>query len=100
MQPEQVTPMSVAVTMFAMAVLVAGGLSWALAIAKISLGQPVVASLVALRHFQQSGTRDTSLPQWLFYTLHISVWLAVISTVWSGLEYIVAAARILGKPGR
>jgi membrane protease YdiL (CAAX protease family) len=35
--------MSVAVTMFAMAVLVAGGFGWALAITKISLGQPVVA---------------------------------------------------------
>lgn len=43
MQPEQVTSMSIAVTMFAMAVLVAGGLAWALTIAKISLGQPVVA---------------------------------------------------------
>ena len=28
------------------------------------------------------------------------VWLAVISTVYSGLEYIVAAARILSKQGR
>ena len=60
----------------------------------------VVASLVALRHYQLVGTRESSLPQWLFYTLHGSVWLAVISTVWSGLEYIVAAARILGKAGR
>ena len=37
----------------------------------------------------------------LLYILHgsVSAWLAVISTVYSGLEYIVAAARILGKQG-
>jgi CDP-diacylglycerol--glycerol-3-phosphate 3-phosphatidyltransferase len=57
----------------------------------------VVASLVALRHYQQAGTRETSLPQWLYYTLHTSVWLAVVSTVYSGAEYVVAAARILGR---
>jgi CDP-diacylglycerol--glycerol-3-phosphate 3-phosphatidyltransferase len=57
----------------------------------------VVASLVALRHFQQAGSRGAALPPWLFYTLHASVWLAIISTVYSGLEYIVAAARILGR---
>jgi CDP-diacylglycerol---glycerol-3-phosphate 3-phosphatidyltransferase len=67
----------------------------------------VVASLIALRHYAQGDVADSSrpwlkepLPQWLFWTLHGSVWLAVGSTVWSGLEYIVAAARILGKPGR
>jgi CDP-diacylglycerol--glycerol-3-phosphate 3-phosphatidyltransferase len=67
----------------------------------------VVASLLALRHYLQNDIAETArpwlkepLPQWLFWTLHGSVWLAVGSTVWSGLEYIVAAARILGKPGR
>jgi CDP-diacylglycerol--glycerol-3-phosphate 3-phosphatidyltransferase len=59
----------------------------------------VVASLIALRHFQDAGSRDVSLPEWLYWTLHVSVWLAVISTVYSGLEYVVAAARILGKQG-
>jgi CDP-diacylglycerol--glycerol-3-phosphate 3-phosphatidyltransferase len=56
-----------------------------------------VASLVALRHYEQSGSTAHHLPDWLFWTLHISVWLALISTVWSGLEYIIAAARILGR---
>jgi CDP-diacylglycerol--glycerol-3-phosphate 3-phosphatidyltransferase len=60
----------------------------------------VVASLLALKHFQDAGSRDVSLPGWLFWSLHVSVWLAVISTVYSGLEYVVAAARILGKQGR
>lgn len=59
-----------------------------------------VASLVALRHFQQAGTTEATLPQWLYWTLHASVWLAVISTVYSGLEYVFAAARILGREGR
>ena len=59
----------------------------------------VVASLAALRHFQIAGDATASLPGWLYWSLHISVWLAVISTVYSGLEYIVAAARILSPRG-
>ena len=58
-----------------------------------------VASLLALRHYQQTGSA-VPLPGWLFWTLHISVWLAVISTVYSGLEYVVVASRILGKQDR
>jgi CDP-diacylglycerol---glycerol-3-phosphate 3-phosphatidyltransferase len=59
----------------------------------------VVASLLALRHYQQAGSLARTLPDWLFWTLHVSVWLAVISTVYSGLEYVVAAARILSRQG-
>jgi CDP-diacylglycerol--glycerol-3-phosphate 3-phosphatidyltransferase len=59
----------------------------------------VVASLIALKHFQDAGSRDASLPDWLYWTLHISVFLAWTSTIYSGLEYVVAAARILGKQG-
>lgn len=59
----------------------------------------VVASLVALRHLRQGEAAGTApaLPAWLYWTLHVSVWLAVLSTIQSGLEYIVAAARILGR---
>jgi CDP-diacylglycerol--glycerol-3-phosphate 3-phosphatidyltransferase len=57
----------------------------------------VVASLIALRHYDQAGSRDTALPSWLYYTLHGSVWLAIGLTIYSGVEYIVAAARILGR---
>ena len=67
----------------------------------------VVASLFALQYWHQfllpSGVKPGStdfVPAWLYWTLHVSVWLAVISTVYSGLEYVVAAARILGKQGR
>jgi CDP-diacylglycerol--glycerol-3-phosphate 3-phosphatidyltransferase len=60
----------------------------------------VVASLVALRQLWQGeadATAPAALPGWLYWTLHVSVWLAVLSTIQSGLEYIVAAARILGR---
>jgi CDP-diacylglycerol--glycerol-3-phosphate 3-phosphatidyltransferase len=57
----------------------------------------VVASLTVLRHYQQMGSRTAPLPDWLYWTLHGSVWLAFFFTVYSGLEYIVAAARIIGR---
>jgi CDP-diacylglycerol---glycerol-3-phosphate 3-phosphatidyltransferase len=67
----------------------------------------VVASLVALQYWHQfllpSGVKPGStgfIPAWLYWILHISVWLAVVSTVYSGLEYVVAATRILGRQGR
>jgi CDP-diacylglycerol--glycerol-3-phosphate 3-phosphatidyltransferase len=58
-----------------------------------------IASLVALRHFQQSGSA-AALPDWLYWTLHVSVWLALLLTIYSGLEYVFAAARILRPQGR
>jgi CDP-diacylglycerol--glycerol-3-phosphate 3-phosphatidyltransferase len=64
----------------------------------------VVASLMALRHYAMhvsvAAPREwlaEPLPPWLYYTLHTSVWLAVVSTVYSGAEYVIAAARILGR---
>lgn len=66
-----------------------------------------VASLVALRHYMLSGSAAAPrewlaepLPPWIYWTLHASVALAVLLTVYSGLEYIVAASRILAKQGR
>jgi len=49
----------------------------------------VVASLVALK---QGGS---PLPEWLFWTLHVSVWIAVLSTVYSGIGYLAAAMKYL-----
>src|SRR5207248_3526303 len=40
----------------------------------------VVASLLALRHIQASGSASP-LPEWLRWTLLVTVWLAVISTI-------------------
>lgn len=56
----------------------------------------VVASLLALRHFQRNGD-EAVLPGWLAWTLFAFVWLALLSTIWSGVEYIIAAARILSR---
>lgn len=47
----------------------------------------VVASLVTLSY----GERPQ--PDWLPITLHISVWAAVVSTIYSGVGYLWAAAR-------
>jgi CDP-diacylglycerol--glycerol-3-phosphate 3-phosphatidyltransferase len=46
-----------------------------------------VASLLTLSY------RDNPTPIWLDWTLLVSVWLAVLSTIYSGAEYVVAAAR-------
>ncbi len=47
------------------------------------------ASLLVLSY----GARP--VPDWLDWTLAIFVWLAIVSTVYSGLEYVVVAARFL-----
>lgn len=47
----------------------------------------VVASLVALSY----GERVR--PDWLLVTLHGSVWAAVVSTVYSGIGYVMAASK-------
>jgi CDP-diacylglycerol---glycerol-3-phosphate 3-phosphatidyltransferase len=47
------------------------------------------ASLLVLSY----GTHPT--PAWLDWTLVVFVWLAIVSTVYSGLEYVVVAARFL-----
>lgn len=60
----------------------------------------VVASLMALRHYQVAGSPTAPLPDWLYWTLHGSVWSAVLLTIYSGLEYVFAAARpILRQDG-
>ena len=49
----------------------------------------VVASLLALHR------GDETLPPWLLVTLVVSVWLAVLSTVYSGVGYIFAAVKMV-----
>jgi len=56
-----------------------------------------VASLLALNHLRTDVASPGPLPDWLYWSLQISVWLAVILTVYSGLEYVVAATRILSR---
>jgi CDP-diacylglycerol--glycerol-3-phosphate 3-phosphatidyltransferase len=59
----------------------------------------VVASLLTLWYGQHwiDSNRWFPGPDWLFWTLQGSVWLAVLSTIWSGLEYVVVAARMLKR---
>jgi CDP-diacylglycerol--glycerol-3-phosphate 3-phosphatidyltransferase len=53
----------------------------------------VGASLVALLFFKHDSS--TPLPPWLFWTMAGSVWLAVLSTIYSGARYLFAAAKYL-----
>lgn len=57
----------------------------------------VGASLVVL--IKVAGGQKVSMQEnaWLFWTLQVSVWLAVLSTIYSGLEYVILAARALRK---
>jgi len=49
----------------------------------------VVGSLWMLEHL--SAGQDA--PTWLFWTVTVSVWVAVFTTIYSGLGYVVVAAR-------
>jgi CDP-diacylglycerol--glycerol-3-phosphate 3-phosphatidyltransferase len=57
----------------------------------------VIAALLAL-HFVTPGKTAEAIPTWLFLSLVASIWLAVVSTVYSGLEYVVVAARFILAP--
>src|SRR4051812_33684938 len=59
----------------------------------------VVVSLLVLREYQQAASPAPPLPAWLLWTLQAAVWLAVVSTIYSGLQYIAAAAGILTRQG-
>lgn len=48
-----------------------------------------VASLLVLHYHATS----TPVPLWLSWTLFLSVWIAILSTLQSGIEYIFAAAK-------
>ena len=57
----------------------------------------VGASLVVLMYLRSGSKVSAEDNAWLFWTLHISAWLAVLSTIYSGLEYVFIAARTLRK---
>lgn len=48
-------------------------------------------SLVALMYFARDP--EASLPPWLFWTMSVSAWVAVLSTIYSGVGYLFAAAK-------
>lgn len=55
----------------------------------------VGACLVALAMHDSGTTPVADLPGWLRMTMAVSVWLAVASTVYSGVIYIFAASKYL-----
>ncbi|MGI8982122.1 MAG: CDP-diacylglycerol--glycerol-3-phosphate 3-phosphatidyltransferase [Pirellulaceae bacterium] len=63
----------------------------------------VGASLVVLMRLHDSSVKSAEEffsrgeNAWLFWTLHISVWLAIFSTIYSGLEYVFIAAKTLRR---
>ena len=50
----------------------------------------VVVSLLVLSYFHHEPSQP---PTWLAVTLVVSVWVAVISTIYSGVGYVSAAAK-------
>ena len=52
----------------------------------------VVASLALL------ATSADERTDWLLYLTIISVWTAIVSTIYSGAGYIIIAARLLRQP--
>ena len=57
----------------------------------------VGASLVVLIYVHGGSKVSATENAWLFWTLHISVWLAILSTIYSGLEYVFIAAKTLRR---
>ena len=67
----------------------------------IAAGSCLVA--LALVHGEVDGTvaeRIAALPAWLNFTIIASVWLAVTSTVYSGWQYVVVAAKNIDLASR
>jgi CDP-diacylglycerol--glycerol-3-phosphate 3-phosphatidyltransferase len=58
------------------------------------------AALLALHHTGPSSLPSATVPDWLLWTLVVFVWLAVVSTIYSGLEYVVVAARYILSPAK
>jgi CDP-diacylglycerol--glycerol-3-phosphate 3-phosphatidyltransferase len=56
----------------------------------------VIASLVRLSYLDASGTEWTQFPpEWMTWTVLALVWAAVALTIYSGIEYVLAAVRLV-----
>jgi CDP-diacylglycerol--glycerol-3-phosphate 3-phosphatidyltransferase len=62
--------------------------------------QCIAAGACLLALAQGHGVRENSPPIWLSFALFASIWAAVISTLYSGAEYVVAAARYFAPAER
>lgn len=57
------------------------------------------AAFVALLYHYPYGEVETTfkdIPAWIVWTLIIFIWLALITTVYSGIGYVTAAAKFIG----
>ena len=57
----------------------------------------VGSSLVALAMARSSQVSPPEIPDWVWWTMATSIWLAVLSTLYSGWIYIKAAKAVLSK---
>jgi CDP-diacylglycerol--glycerol-3-phosphate 3-phosphatidyltransferase len=56
----------------------------------------VIASLVRLSYLDVAGTDWTEVPpDWMTWTVIGLVWAAILLTVYSGIEYVLAAVRLV-----
>lgn len=55
------------------------------------------ACLVTLAVLERNPTLANPIAPWLHWTTMISVWAAVVLTIYSGLEYVVAVGRALQR---
>lgn len=60
---------------------------WKMVLQCVAVG----AAMLCLMCYQ----RGLSIPDWLYWSQLTSAWLAVLMTVYSGVEYVVAAAKML-----
>jgi CDP-diacylglycerol--glycerol-3-phosphate 3-phosphatidyltransferase len=61
---------------------------------KLKMVLQCVAAGACLMYLHCSGL-DTSAPDWVRWTMIASIWGAVLSTIYSGLAYIVVASRLV-----
>lgn len=64
---------------------------------KIKMGFQCIACTAAclyLSYADGSGNMVTNAPIWLYWTVVVSVWVTILSTLQSGLGYILTAIRI------
>ena len=67
----------------------------------IAAGACLVALAMATGGTAEEPVVDpAAVPLWLNGTIVVSVWLAVLSTVWSGAQYVVVAARSIDLASR
>ena len=65
---------------------------------KLKMVFQCAAAAVSLYALSRYDAANPELPTWLLSLLTALVWVAILSTVYSGIGYIFAAVRVLRKP--